>query len=86
MTPMGAGGWRDEYAATIKAAGVEEVVVIPDNDAPGRRYAVLAGTALTACGIAVRVLELLGVPEKGDVSHCLEAGACREGAHVRRLP
>jgi hypothetical protein len=58
-TPMGAGGWRDEYAGVLKASGVEEVVVIPDNDEPGRRYAVQAGTALTACGIAVRVLELL---------------------------
>lgn len=73
-TPMGAGAWRDEYAAIIKASGVEEVVVIPDNDAPGRRYAVQAGAALIACGIAVRVLELLGVPEKGDVSNWLEAG------------
>lgn len=73
-TPMGAGAWRDEYATIIKASGVEEVVVIPDNDAPGRRYAVQAGTALTACDIAVRVLELLSVPEKGDVSVWLEAG------------
>lgn len=73
-TPMGAGGWRDEYAPVIKASGVEEVVVIPDNDEPGRRYAVQAGTALTACGLTVRVLELLGVPEKGDVSDWLDAG------------
>lgn len=73
-TPTGGGGWGEEYAAIIKAAGVEKVVVIPDNDAPGRRYAAQAGTALTACGITVRVLELLGVPEKGDVSDWLDAG------------
>jgi hypothetical protein len=73
-TPMGAGAWRDDYAAIIKAGGVEEVVVIPDNDEPGRRYAVQAGTALAALGITVRVLELPGVPEKGDVSDWLEAG------------
>ena len=73
-TPMGAGGWRDEYAGVLKSSGAKEVVVIPDNDEPGRRYAVQAGTALAACGIAVRVLELVGVPEKGDVSDWLDAG------------
>ena len=73
-TPMGAGGWRDEYVPVFKDSGVEKVVVIPDNDEPGRRYAVQAGTALTAIGITVRVLELLGVPEKGDVSDWLDAG------------
>jgi len=73
-TPMGAGAWRDQYAHDLKQCGAEKVVVLPDNDEPGRRYAVQAGTALTACGITVRVLELPGVPEKGDVSDWLEAG------------
>src|SRR5207249_3673436 len=56
------------------ASGTQEVVVVPDNDESGRRYAVQAGTALTACGIAVRVVTLPGVPEKGDVSDWLEGG------------
>lgn len=73
-TPMGAGAWRDEYAAIIKASGVQDVVVIPDNDEQGRRYTLQAGTALTACGITVRVATLPGVAEKGDVSDWLEAG------------
>lgn len=37
-TAGGAESWRDEYAAQIKAAGIEEVVACPDNDEPGRRY------------------------------------------------
>ena len=77
-TPMGAAAWRDEYAGIIKASGVEEVVVIPDNDEPGRRYAVQAGTALMACGITVRVVTLPGVAEKGDVSEWLGAGGTLE--------
>src|SRR5262249_24440012 len=73
-TPMGAAGWRDEYAPAIAASRVEEVVVIPDNEEPGRSYAVQAGTALTGLRIRVRVVELVGVAEKGDVSDWLEAG------------
>lgn len=73
-TPQGANAWRDEYAEDFRTAGAEEIVIIPDNDDPGRRYAFQAGTALTARGIAVRVVTLPGVAEKGDVSDWLEAG------------
>jgi putative DNA primase/helicase len=62
----------------LQASGVEEVVVVPDNDDAGRRYALQAGTALTARGITVRVLELASVPEKGDVSDWLHAGGTVE--------
>jgi hypothetical protein len=73
-TPMGANAWRDEYADDLKQLGAEEVVILPDNDEPGRRYALQTGTALTARGITVRVVTLPGVAEKGDVSDWLEAG------------
>ncbi len=81
-TPMGAGAWRDEYAAIIKASGVEEVVLIPDNDEPGRRYADQAGTSLKACDITVRVVTLPGVAEKADVSDWLEAGGTLDQLQV----
>jgi putative DNA primase/helicase len=77
-TPQGAAAWRDEYADVLRGCGVEEVVVIPDNDEPGRRYAVQAGTALTALGITVRVLALPGLAEKGDVSDWIAAGGTAE--------
>ena len=31
----GAEGWRREYADQMQAAGVQEVVILPDNDVPG---------------------------------------------------
>ena len=50
------------------------VVVLPDNDEPGRRRA--ADVAAKLIGIAhdVRVLELPGLDDKGDISDWLSAG------------
>ena len=67
-TPSGAESWRDVYAQQIQAAGVPEIVAIPDNDEPGRAYVQRAAAALTRHGVRVRVLELPGLPPKGDVS------------------
>ena len=62
--------WRDSYTAALAGA---DVVLLPDNDEPGRAHmqhvaAALAGKAL------VRWLELPGLPAKGDVSDWLNAG------------
>src|SRR5262245_13258919 len=73
-TPSGAPSWRDDYAQQIKAAGIEEVVALPDNDDPGRAYVQKAGASLRALGVTVRVLALPDLPEKGDVSDWLDAG------------
>jgi hypothetical protein len=73
-TPSGSQSWRDDYAEQIRAAGVEEVVVIPDNDGPGRAYACTVGTALARLGVVVRILELPDLEPKGDVSDWLDAG------------
>ena len=73
-TPGGAAAWRDDYADQLAAAGVNEVIVLPDNDGPGREYATTVAAALTARGIRVRVLALPGLAEKGDVSDWIAAG------------
>jgi predicted P-loop ATPase len=63
--------WTAKHAAFLKGA---DVVIIPDNDEPGRRHA--QGVAQSLAGLArrVRVLELPGLAEKGDVSDWLAAG------------
>jgi hypothetical protein len=68
---MGAGKWPMSWGD--KFAGLD-VVVIPDNDQAGRDHAadVVASVLLDAA--AVRVLELPGLPDKGDVSDWLDAG------------
>jgi len=52
---------------------VSELVIIPDNDAPGKKLAVDVFEALEHCFInGIKVLELPNVPDKGDVSDWLE--------------
>jgi ketosteroid isomerase-like protein len=73
--PGGAGKWREQYSATLANA---DVVILPDNDEPGRRHAQLVAKALDGKAGSVRVLAFPGLPEKGDVSDWLRAGGTAE--------
>lgn len=68
----GAGKWRPEYAQQLVAATVECVVVLPDNDDPGRAHAEAVASSCHAAGLAVKVVALPGLPPKGDVSDWLD--------------
>lgn len=68
---MGAGKWRDEYAAMLAGA---DVVVLPDNDDPGRAHAEKVAATLTEKGARVRIVALPDLPAKGDVSDWLARG------------
>jgi putative DNA primase/helicase len=64
--------WREEYSATL--AG-KNLVFIPDNDAVGRAHMENAARSCHTAGAAsVRIAQLPGLPEKGDVSDWLDAG------------
>lgn len=69
--PEGAGKWRDELSAAL--AG-REVVILPDNDEPGREHATTVAASVAEHAAGVRVLTLPGLPHKGDVVDWLEAG------------
>lgn len=69
--PMGAGKWRDEYAEVLRGSSV---VILPDNDEPGRAHATAVAGSLHAAGAAVRVVELPNLPPKGDISDWLAGG------------
>ncbi|HCB13400.1 MAG TPA: hypothetical protein DEP36_07520 [Gammaproteobacteria bacterium] len=64
--------WRKEYTAQITGAG--RVVLIPDNDAPGRAHMQAIATALRGKVEDIRWLELPGLPDKGDLSDWLDQG------------
>lgn len=70
-TPMGAGNWDTSYACWFKG---KSVAIIPDNDLPGKEYAQNAARDITDNGGIVRLIELPGVQEKGDISDYLELG------------
>jgi hypothetical protein len=55
-----------------------DVVIVPDNDSVGRGHAQTIGNALTRAGCRVRILNLPGLPPKGDLSNWIAAGGTRE--------
>jgi hypothetical protein len=67
----GAGKWRAEYNEPLRG---RPVVVLPDHDAAGRRHAAQVAASLHGTAQSVRVVELPGLADKGDVSDWLEAG------------
>lgn len=66
--PMGAGKWKAEYATFLEG---RDVVVLPDNDEPGRKHAADVLKSLKDTASRLRILELPDLPEKGDVSDWL---------------
>lgn len=77
----GAGKWRREHAAFLHG---RHVVVMPDNDKAGRDHAIKVAQSLQGIAASVRILELPGLPEKGDVSDWIEAQPdARDPADIR---
>ena len=68
---MGAGKWPEELSEHFRKANV---VIVPDNDEPGRKHRDLVARALLDVGATVRVLDLPNLPDKGDVTDWLDAG------------
>lgn len=68
--PQGAGKWREDYSHFLKG---HEVVILPDNDDAGRNHAQAVAHSLYGVAASVKVLELPGLLEKGDVSDWLNA-------------
>lgn len=67
----GAGKWRDEFNDVLRG---RRVVVIPDNDEPGREHASRVAQSLRGAAADVRILSLQNLPPKGDVSDWLDGG------------
>ena len=68
----GAGKWIDAYTAQLQIAGVADVIIIPDNDDPGRQHAQTVATSCHRAGLRVRILSVPDVPAKGDISDYLD--------------
>ena len=82
--PMGAGKWRDEYSDSLRGA---HVVIIPDNDEPGRKHATEVGQSLQGKAASTRLLTLTGSDIK-DVTNWVEKGGTGEQleALIQTLP
>lgn len=67
----GQGKWRATYTENLRDA---HVVYLPDNDAAGQGQAVRIANELVRAAASVRIVNLPGLPPKGDVSDYIEAG------------
>jgi len=70
--PMGAGKWDDKYSEFLNDRS--RVAIIPDNDDAGRKHSREVTGSLAGVGVKARIIELPGLPEKGDVSDWLDNG------------
>ena len=70
----GAGKWRDAETQAIKNIGVKRVIVLPDNDGPGRKHAEDIAKHMKANGIACTIVNLPGLSAHGDVSDWFSQG------------
>ena len=71
----GAEKWHPELSRYFRGTSV---VLIPDNDDPGRRHMDKVGQSLMRVATEIRILKLPNLPPKGDVSDWLAAGGTRE--------
>lgn len=74
-SPGGAGKWLDEFAAYL--AG-KQVLIVPDHDDAGRKHALQIALSIYKCAHTVKIVELPGQPEKGDVSDFLKEHTAAE--------
>jgi hypothetical protein len=69
--PMGAGKWKPIYNEALRG---RQVVILPDNDEPGRKHAADIKKSLDGIAASVTILNLPNLPDKGDVSDWLAMG------------
>lgn len=67
----GADSWKSEYATSLTG---RRVALLPDNDAPGRKRVKVAAASLAGVAAEVVVVELPGLPTKGDILDFFQAG------------
>jgi len=74
----GAAKWKPAHSEFLRRA---DIVILPDNDGPGRDHADIIATSLQGIAANVRVLELPGLPPKGDIVDWAAAGGTVEQLH-----
>jgi hypothetical protein len=76
----GAGKWTAEHAAFLRG---RRVILLADNDEPGRNHVQQVAHSLVGIAEWVRIVDLPRLPPKGDVSDWIAAGGTKD--ELRRL-
>lgn len=79
----GAEKWGQSETKSLVKAGVSRVVIIPDNDDPGRRHAERVAKSVQHANLQAEILELDHLPPHGDVSDWLMNGGSPEALMAR---
>jgi len=74
-SPAGANKWKADHSAFLVGA---DVVILPDNDEPGRSHAAMVAASLQGKAASIRVLTLPGLPDKGDIADWITSGGTRK--------
>jgi hypothetical protein len=74
-SPFGANAWQSAYADSLRG---KQVVILPDKDDAGEKYAANAVKDIQGVAASVKLLRLPGLPKGGDVSIWLEADGTKE--------
>ena len=69
-TTVAGGRWTKEC---VQALAGHDVIILQDNDEPGRKKALAAAQALYGSAKTIRIVGLPDLPDKGDVSDWLDA-------------
>ncbi|MFA4918332.1 MAG: AAA family ATPase [Thermodesulfovibrionales bacterium] len=72
---MGAGKWRPEYNQYFQS---KKIAIIPDNDKPGRDHAVSIAKNFKGIAESIKIVELPGLQDKGDVTDWINQGHKKE--------
>jgi hypothetical protein len=65
-------GWAEYFRG-------RHIIILLDNDAPGRKHGTVVARSLLGVAASVRMVELPGLPEKGDVTDWRDSGGTLEG-------
>ncbi|MEQ8226235.1 MAG: phage/plasmid primase, P4 family, partial [Candidatus Eremiobacterota bacterium] len=70
--------WKNEYKNYY--IGSNKVIILPDNDNPGKEYSKKVANSLTSGGIAkqVKIVNLPDLKEKGDITDWINSGHTKE--------
>lgn len=80
-SPRGAEKWKDDFS--VYFAG-KQVLILPDNDNPGRKHANMIAASAYRYAQAVKIVQLPGLKEHGDVSDFLQEHTVEEIAALAK--
>ena len=77
--PMGAGKWRDSFSKYLEG---KNVIILPDNDQPGRDH---AGKVLKSVEKLAASVKIIDVPGGKDITEYLESGGQLEQLEPKQI-